>query len=686
MSDITLTSGIRQNLLSLQQTSAELTSTQQALATGDAVNSAAENPSAYFTSQNLTNTANSLSSLLDQIGQGLQTIDAADNGLTGITSLLQQALSTVQQAQSDSWTTAAAATSTVAFGGTSTGSVNLAASAAATGTVNLTATTPGSTTGTVDVTTTPVAAGTLTINYGSTSATVAITASESLSDIETAIGSATGGAVTATDDGAGHLVLGGTSSFTIVNNAESDTSLGLTTGSDLTVSPTLTNPISAGTLTINYGATSAAVALTTGESLSNIESAINTATGGVVSATNDGSGHLVLSSTAGSFTISNNAESDTSLGLTTSSSGTTTVSPTVSNTAAAGNLVITSGGSSYTAAITASESLSDIESAINTATGGVVTATDDGAGHLVLSGGSFTVVNTGGTGDTSDSLGLTTGSANTSVTASTTSATNIAAGSLSITVGSSTFSVSVAAGSSLSQIEADINNTTGLGSSGAVSATDDGQGHLVLTSTSGPTSFTINGNATSAALGLTTSSTASNTPIGSSTTRSTLQENYNGLLTQINEMASDSGYNGVNLLGGDNLTIDFNQAATSQLVIKGVSFNAQGLGLGSISGTGAGSFEDNNALTSLVSSINTALSNVQSQTETFGTNSSTISTRQTFTTAMINTLQTGASNLVAADQNEESADLLTEQTQQQLEISALSIANQANQSVLKLFS
>ena len=52
---------------------------------------------------------------------------------------------------------------------------------------------------------------------------------------------------------------------------------------------------------------------------------------------------------------------------------------------------------------------------------------------------------------------------------------------------------------------------------------------------------------------------------------------------------------------------------------------------------------------------------------------------------MINTLQTGASNLVLADQNHESANLLTLQTQQQLEISALSIANQANQSVLKLF-
>ena len=76
---------------------------------------------------------------------------------------------------------------------------------------------------------------------------------------------------------------------------------------------------------------------------------------------------------------------------------------------------------------------------------------------------------------------------------------------------------------------------------------------------------------------------------------------------------------------------------------------------------------------------------MRAQTETFGTNSSTISTRQTFEQNLINTLQTGASNLVLADQNQESANLLTVQTQQQLEISALSIANQANQSVLKLF-
>jgi flagellin-like hook-associated protein FlgL len=376
MSDITLTSGIRQNLLSLQQTSLDLTTTQEALATGKSVNSAADNPSAYFTSQNLTNSANSLSSLLDQIGQGLQTIDAATNGLQGITSLLQQALSTVQQAQSDPFSTAAA----------TTGSVNL--------------------------------------------------------------------------------------------------------------------------------------------------------------------------STAGA------------------------------PSASAGNLLLSVGSTTVTIAVTSGEALTAIESAINSA------------------------------------------------------------------------------------------STTTL--DGAVSASDNGSGDLVLSSTS--TTFSIASNATSTGLGLTTGAVT-----GTSTTRTSLQSNYNTLLAQINQLAGDSGYNGVNLIGGNNLQINFNETATSSLTIQGVNYNAAGLGLSSISGSTTGSFFDSNALAGLVTNINTAISNVQGQTETFGTNSSTISTRQSFTTNMINTLQTGASNLVAADQNQESANLLTEQTQQQLEISALSIANEANQSVLKLF-
>jgi len=154
------------------------------------------------------------------------------------------------------------------------------------------------------------------------------------------------------------------------------------------------------------------------------------------------------------------------------------------------------------------------------------------------------------------------------------------------------------------------------------------------------------------------------------------------LLKQVDQLAGDSSYNGVNLLNGNNLTVNFNETGTSSLTITGVTFDSAGLGLSAIA---AGGFQTGSNIAATETAINGAISSVRAQTETFGTNSSTIQTRETFEQNMINTLQTGSSNLVLADQNQESANLLTEQTQQQLEISALSIANEANQSVLKLF-
>src|ERR1700733_4074509 len=62
-SDITLSEGVRQNLLSLQNTAASLTTTQEQLATGKKVNTAFDNPTSYFQSQSLDNRASDLSAL-----------------------------------------------------------------------------------------------------------------------------------------------------------------------------------------------------------------------------------------------------------------------------------------------------------------------------------------------------------------------------------------------------------------------------------------------------------------------------------------------------------------------------------------------------------------------------------------------------------------------------------------------
>ena len=236
-----------------------------------------------------------------------------------------------------------------------------------------------------------------------------------------------------------------------------------------------------------------------------------------------------------------------------------------------------------------------------------------------------------------------------------------------------TYTVSIAASASLSSIEAAINGTSGLGSSGAVSATDDGSGHLVLAAGNPNTSFTLSG-ADQSAFGL-----AATAVTGTSTTRNTLQGNYNALLSQIDQLAGDASYNGVNLLAGNNLQVLFNENGTSSLNIAGVNFNSTGLGLSTIA---AGGFQ-----AAQPSRRQRPRSIARSATYAPRLRPSAPTPRRSkdFEKNMINTLQTGASNLVLADQNQESANLLTLQTQQQLEISALSIANQANQSVLKLF-
>ena len=174
--------------------------------------------------------------------------------------------------------------------------------------------------------------------------------------------------------------------------------------------------------------------------------------------------------------------------------------------------------------------------------------------------------------------------------------------------------------------------------------------------------------------------------IGSSSTRTTLQSNFNTLLTQINQLASDSGYNGVNLLSGDSLTINFNPTGTSALTITGVTFNSAGLGLIAAAGSGATSFQSDTQLSPAWLPSSTRRSRAcRARPKRSVPTPRPSPPGRAFETAAINTLQTGAANLVVADQNVESANLLTEQTSQQLEISALSIANQANQSVLKLF-
>ncbi len=100
-SDVVLTAALRSNLLSLQSTQRLIDTTQLRLATGLKVNSALDSPTNFFTAQSLNNRAGDLNRLLDGISQSIRTIEEADNGVTALTNLIEQAESVASEAQSE---------------------------------------------------------------------------------------------------------------------------------------------------------------------------------------------------------------------------------------------------------------------------------------------------------------------------------------------------------------------------------------------------------------------------------------------------------------------------------------------------------------------------------------------------------------------------------------------------------
>src|SRR6202020_1370306 len=131
MSGIVLSASVRQNLLSLQSTASLLATTQNDLSTGNKVNTALDNPTEFFTAQGLNNRASDINNLLDGIGNGVQVLQAANNGITSLQSLIASAQSIANQVLQSpvGYSTKSNVTSAAISGATAT---NLLGSTAAT--------------------------------------------------------------------------------------------------------------------------------------------------------------------------------------------------------------------------------------------------------------------------------------------------------------------------------------------------------------------------------------------------------------------------------------------------------------------------------------------------------------------------------------------------------------------------
>ena len=181
-----------------------------------------------------------------------------------------------------------------------------------------------------------------------------------------------------------------------------------------------------------------------------------------------------------------------------------------------------------------------------------------------------------------------------------------------------------------------------------------------------------------------------------STDAITFAGQYETVIDQINEMARDSGYKGVNLLQEAELTVQFaSEADLSYLNLTGfggtdIDFNITGLE--DEMATKGSNWVDAGATTVNSTNIEASIDRLESardelrvQSKTLSSNLSIITAREEFTAQMINTLGDGASKLTEADMNEEGANMLMLQTRQALGTTSLSLASQAAQGVLRLF-
>ncbi|MCW5691086.1 MAG: hypothetical protein KIT48_01845 [Pseudolabrys sp.] len=709
---ITLSAGVRANLLSLQNTAQLMQTTQNRLATGKKVNSALDNPINFFTSQSLQSRAGDLNSLLDSMSNGIQTIQAANNGLTSITSTVQSMQSTLNQAlQDSSWQSASYTIDSTTIG---TGSVkNLSFSGGAvTGTVNIavnsiaTAGTQSAVTASADYLAPSVAdpasvesgayyglSGASTYTFKVNGQDITLDSSTSGSQSGDTLAHAKASIQTQLDArfGSGAFTVGANTAgdgFSITGNATGTNDVVISnqagTGAaahQASVAGTAYTGLGAGeTYTFNVNGQAISLDDTTGDTAANARASVQSQLDAAF-----GAGAFTVSGTTG-ITISGKADGSNSVSITAQAAaggasaanlglGTTTNADagTVANNTSGLGLGATTTSSYGTPASPYSFTVNG--DAVTVAAGtGLAAAVTSINSQLSAANSKFQAVANGNKLEiqeiTAGGTALTLGGADaTTVFGGTLTNTGTAAGTAAV--------------KTVDQLVSAINGDAGL--SGKVKASND-NGSLRITNLSLSDLSVVGANSTQVNGG--TGGTNTQT-IAGNTVRKGLVQQFNTLRDQLDKYAGDASYNGINLLGGDNLKLTLNETGSSAINIQAKDANGATLVINStnlsINTATNSDFDSNTSINGVLSTLTTALSTLRSQGSAFGSNLSTVQNRQDFTKAMINTLQTGADNLVLADTNEEGANLLALQTRQSLSTTALSLSAQADQAVLSLF-
>ncbi|MDF0518485.1 DUF1522 domain-containing protein [Bradyrhizobium yuanmingense] len=369
--------------------------------------------------------------------------------------------------------------------------------------------------------------------------------------------------------------------------------------------------------------------------------------------------------------------------------------------------VVTDGNGNSTVYIQ-SATLTDLLNAVDLATGvktasifngaatisttaGQIPSSVNSSGQLALSTGINADLSITGTGNALSAFGLSgnTGTATAFTAARTSGVGGISGKTLTFTSFNGGTPVNVTFGDGTNGTVKTLDQLNAQLQANHLTATIDANGVLTVTTVNEYASSTLGSTIAGGAVGgtitgvlaFTTAQPPVQDPVAQ-TARSNLVNQFNNILAQIDTTSQDSSFNGVNLLNGDTLKLVFNETGSSTLSINGVVFNAAGLGLSNL--VNGVDFIDNGATNRVLASLNAASSTLRSQGSTLGSNLSIVQVRQDFSKNLINVLQTGSANLTLADTNEEAANSQALSTRQSIAVSALSLANQSQQSVLQL--
>jgi flagellin len=166
--------------------------------------------------------------------------------------------------------------------------------------------------------------------------------------------------------------------------------------------------------------------------------------------------------------------------------------------------------------------------------------------------------------------------------------------------------------------------------------------------------------------------------------RAALNEDFRAIRDQINTVAANADFNGINLLrtGATGFQALANAAGTATLT---VSPEVLALGSTNVTVTATTTIGTATLATTALGLVNASIDRVSGALARLGTDAKALETHRTFVGKLTDALESGVGNLVDADLAKESAKLQSLQTKQQLGVQALGIANQSPQILLSLF-